>query len=147
VTAGSVVLDASATASWLLPDAAGAASQRAYAQLRRGAIEAHAPELWLWECANIIANSAKRRRVSPADALLTWSVLDAIRSHVELVAPVPAQVRAALALAIELGLSAYDGAYLWLAVSLGLPLLTHDRQLAAAARTQSVRVLTLADIR
>lgn len=146
MSAQGVVLDASVTAAWLLPDEAGDASRHAYAQLRRGRLEAHAPELWLWECGNIIANGVKRRRVTPADALLTWSVLDAIRSRVELTAPLPSQAQAALGLAIDHGLSLYDGAYLWLAMALKLPLLTHDRQLADAARRQSVGVLTLDEI-
>jgi len=146
VTSDALVLDTSVTATWLLPDEHDDASRRAYARLRRGAVEAHAPELWLWECGNIIANSVKRRRVTPADALLTWSVLDAIRSRVDLASFAPAQVRACLVLAMDHGLSIHDSAYLWLALSLKLPLLTHDKRLAAAAAAQSVNVLNLADL-
>jgi predicted nucleic acid-binding protein len=137
------VLDASVTAAWLLPDEHTESARRVYAKLRAQAIGAHAPELWLWECGNIIANSVKRGRMTPADALLTWSVLDAVRSRVELTQLEPGQVRACLVLALDLGLSIYDGAYLWLAKSLGLPLLTHDERLGRAARKQSVRLLTL----
>ena len=44
-----VVLDASVTATWLLPDEASEASQKVFVRIRRGSLVAHAPELWLWE--------------------------------------------------------------------------------------------------
>ncbi len=105
-----------------------------------------APELWLWECGNVIANAVKRRRLSTEDALLTWSVLDAIRSRIELRAQQPAQVRATLILAIDHALSIYDAAYLWLAASQSLPLLTHDRLLASAAGRLSIAVVRLEEL-
>jgi predicted nucleic acid-binding protein len=139
-----VVLDASVAAAWLLPDEACEASRGVYVRARRGSLVLHAPELWLWECGNIIASGVKRRRLSAEDALLTWSVLDAIRVRVELASPAPAQVRAALVLALDHGLSLYDAAYLWLAASLRLPLLTTDRGLARAAEASAVPVVDMA---
>jgi len=146
VSVAAVVLDASTTAAWLLPDEASEASRAAYRRVRRGALELHAPQLWLWECGNIIANGVKRRRVSPEDALLTWSVLDAVRVRVELTAPEPSQVRAALVLAIDHGLSLYDAAYLWLALSLRLPLLTADSKLRRAAIDNALVVVAFDDV-
>ena len=140
------VLDASVTAAWLLPDEASDASRAAYVPMRRGSLVLHAPELWLWECGNIIANGVRRRRITAEDALLTWSVLDAIRARVELTLPEPAQARAALTLAIDHGLSIYAAAYLWLALSLRIPLLTIDAALARAAKASDVRVVGLADL-
>ena len=139
-----VVLDASVAAAWLLPDEASEASRRVYVRMRRGSLVLHAPELWLWECGNIIASSVRRHRVTPEDALLTWSVLDAIRVRVELATPAPAQVRAALVLGLDHGISLYDAAYLWLAKSLRLPLLTADRVLARAAAAAAVPVVDMA---
>jgi predicted nucleic acid-binding protein len=141
-----VVLDASVAAAWLLPDEASEASRRVYVRMRRGSLVLHAPELWLWECGNIIASGVRRRRLSPEDALLTWSVLDAIRVRVELATPAPAQVRSALVLALDQGLSLHDAAYLWLAKSLRLPLLTADRVLARAAESAQVRVVDMAAV-
>ncbi len=146
MSVAAAVVDASATAAWLLPDESSDASRSAYARLRRGDLRLQAPELWLWECGNIIANGVKRRRLSADDALLTWSVLDAVRTRVELTAPAPAQARAALVLAIDHGLSLYDAAYLWLAMSLRQPLLTSDRRLAAAAAKSAVVTLALTDV-
>jgi predicted nucleic acid-binding protein len=137
------VLDASVTATWLLPDEQSEASDRLYGKLRASLVDAHAPELWLWECGNIIANGVKHRRIAPDDGVLVWSVLDAIRTRVELALLEPPQARACLLLGFEHGLSMHDAAYLWLAMSLKLPLLTHDERLAAAARGRKVEVLTV----
>ncbi len=146
MTAVVAVLDASIAAAWFLPDEASEASDNAYALMRRGTLVLHAPELWLWECGNIVANSVKRRRLSVADALLAWSAVDSIRSRIELLAPEPAQAASALPIALEHGLSLYDAAYLRLAVSLQIPLLTADRALARAALANAVPVLTLPDL-
>jgi predicted nucleic acid-binding protein len=143
MSAEAFVLDASVMAGWLLPDEHTPASRRAYAKLRANTVDAHAPELWLWECGNIIANGVKRARVTPADGMLLWSVLDAVRSRVELATLEPAQVRACLVLAVDEALSIYDAAYLWLAMSLKLPLLTHDERLGRAASRHAVAVLTV----
>lgn len=137
------VLDASVTATWLLPDEHSDASRRLYARVRGGTVDVHAPELWLWECGNIVANAVRRGRATADDAMLLWSVLDAVRTRVELSVLEPAQVRACLALALEHGLSIYDAAYLWLALSLKVPLLTHDERLSAAAGRAGAAVLTV----
>ena len=146
MSARSLVVDASVAAAWLLPDEASAESRRVYALLRRGAVDLHAPDLWLWQCGNVIANAVKRRRLSAPDALLTWSVLDAVRTRVALTAMQTAQVRAALVIAIDHSLSIYDAAYLWLASSSRLPLLSHDKLLGAAAARLSIAVLRLEDV-
>lgn len=145
MSAEAFVLDASVTAGWLLPDESTAQSERLYARLRARTVDAHVPELWLWECGNVIANAVRRARLTPEDALLTWSILDAVRSRVELAVLKPAQARACLVLAIDNALSIYDGAYLWLAMSLKLPLLSHDQRLARAARSRGVQVLRVED--
>jgi len=146
VRLGAAVLDASITATWFLPDEASEASDDAYAQMRRGALVFHAPELWLWECGNIISNAVKRRRLTAADALLAWSAVDSIRTRVVFAEPQPGHVSAALKLALDHGLSVYDAAYLRLASSLGLPLLTSDRALGRAASANGVRALSLKDL-
>ena len=143
MAADAFVLDSSVTASWLLPDEQSEQSDRVYAKLRANLVDAHAPDLWLWECSNVIANGVRQARITPQDGLLMWSVLDAVRTRVELATLHPAQNRACMALGFDLGLSVYDASYLWLAMSLKLPLLTRDPDLAAAAARQSVKVLTV----
>lgn len=140
------VLDASVTASWLLPDEHTVPARRAFAKLRSGVLDVHAPELWLWECGNIVVNGVRRQRVAAEDASLLWSVLDAVRSRVQLAVLEPAQVRACAMLAVESGLSIYDSVYLWLALSMNLPLMTHDRRLREAARGHGAETLALDDV-
>jgi predicted nucleic acid-binding protein len=137
------VLDASVTATWLLPDEHTDASRRLFAGVRSGNVELHAPDLWLVECGNIIVNAVRRKRTTAANALALWQVLDSVRTRCQLYQPEPPQVRAALALALERKLSLYDATYLWLALSLSLPLLTQDSLLARAAKAQGVVVVSL----
>lgn len=145
VSTEAFVLHTSATAAWLLPDAHSAAADRVYTRVRASTVDVHAPDSWLWECGNIIAGAVRHGRVDSADALLMWSVLDAVRTRVELSTLEPNQVRACLVLAMDHGLSIHDAAYLWLAKSLGLPLLTHDEALARACAALKVPVLSLED--
>jgi predicted nucleic acid-binding protein len=146
VTHGAFVLDASVTATWLLPDEQSAAADRVYARVRASVVDAHAPDLWLWECTNIIANGVKRGRIRVENGVQAWTLLDAVRTRVELATLEPAQTRACLTLAFDLGLSVYDAGYLWLAMSLNLPLLTRDAKLAAAAARQSVPVIGVEEV-
>jgi predicted nucleic acid-binding protein len=139
------VLHSSVTAAWLLPEAQSPEADRVYARLRASVVDAHAPELWLWECGNLIAEARRQGRLSADDGLLVWSVLDAVRTRVELATFEPAQARACLVLAFDAGLTLHDAAYLWLARSLKLPLLTHDERLAEAAGRCSVSVITAKD--
>ncbi len=139
------VLDASIAAPWFLPDEASAASERVYALMRRGSLVLHAPELWLWECSNIIVSAVKRRRLVAADALLAWSAVDSVRGRLEFIEPQPGHVAEAMRLALVHGLSVYDAAYLRLAQSLQLPLFTADRSLGRAATASGVHALGLKD--
>ena len=140
------VLDASVTAAWLLPDKASEHTRRLYAMIRRDEVEPQAPSSWQWECANILANGLRRGRI-PASAIEgLWSVLEAVRHRVDLHELAPAQHKAALGVAIDSKLSAYDAAYLWLARSLNLPLLTFDPKLSAAAPACGVKLLDIATL-
>ena len=146
MTVDAFVLHPSVTATWLLPEGHDEASRRVYARLRASTVDAHAPEHWLWECGDLIANGVRRSRIAAADAMLVWSVLDAIRTRVELVPLQPAQLRACLALGIDDGLSASEAAYLWLSMSLRRPLLARDDRLAAAAARHRVTMLAPEDV-
>jgi len=140
------VLDASVTAAWLLPDAANDHTRRLYGRIRRDEVEPQAPNLWQWECANILANGVRRGRIPQASIEGLWSVLEAVRHRVELHELAPPQHKAALAIALDAGLSAYDAGYMWLARSLNLPLLTFDQRLAQAAPACGVRILDIASL-
>lgn len=88
----------------------------------------HAPQLLDTEFANVALQ--KSRRGFPEDALQQalsdW--------HSGPVALHRIDAAAACRLGLQLGLTAYDAAYVWLAAELKAPLLTFDRRLAEAAR-------------
>lgn len=87
----------------------------------------HAPTLLPFEFANV-ARSKSRAGAPQARVLAALQTFDDLRIELH---PVPATRLHALALGS--GLTAYDAAYLALAVSLGAPLLTLDQKLADAA--------------
>ena len=140
------VLDASVTAAWLLPDEASEHTRRLYALIRRDEVEPQAPNLWQWECVNIIANGVRRGRIPQAAVEGIWSMLESIRHRVELHELAPPQHKASLGIALDGGLSAYDAGYLWLARSLNLPLATFDRRLADAANRSGIGLLDLSTL-
>jgi len=140
------VLDASVTAAWLLPDEASEHTRRLYKLIRRDEVEPQAPNLWQWECVNILANGVRRGRIPQTAVEGLWGVLDAIRHRVELHDLAPAQHKASLAVAMDAGLSAYDAGYMWLARSLNLPLATFDKRLIDAAPACGVKLLDLSSL-
>ena len=140
------VLDASVTAAWLLPDNASEATRRLYTRIRRDEVDPHAPNLWQWECGNLIASGVNAGRIPHTSVEGLWGVLEAIRHRVELHELAPAQHKAVLDVALETGLPTYDAAYLWLARSLKLPLATFDTAQAKAAKKSGVALLDLNDL-
>jgi len=140
------VLDASVTAAWLLPDQASAQTRKLYARIRRDEVEPQAPNLWQWECANILANGVRRGRIPTESLEGLWGVLEAIRHRVELHELAPPQHKAALTIAVDAGLSAHGAGYMWLARSLNLPLATFDQRLIAAAPACGVKLLDLSTL-
>lgn len=141
----SFVMDASVTAAWLLPEAASAQTQRLYARIRRDEVDPQAPNLWQWECSNLIAAGVNNGRIPHASVEGLWGVLEAIRHRVELHELAPAQYKAVLDVALDTGLPVYDAAYLWLAQSLRLPLATFDAAQIAAARKRGIALWAAED--
>ncbi|MBW8465624.1 type II toxin-antitoxin system VapC family toxin, partial [Acidovorax sp.] len=90
------VLDASVTAAWLLPDAASEQTRRLYTLIRRDEVEPQAPNLWQWECSNLISSGVHSGRIPAASVEGLWSVLEAIRHRVELHDLAPAQHKAVM---------------------------------------------------
>jgi predicted nucleic acid-binding protein len=89
----------------------------------------HAPALFGLEMANATVNRCKR---TPAQAdRLIAGFRHVMQMPISLHEVDPIVV---FAIATESGLTAYDAAYLWLSRHLGAPLVTLDKQLAAAAR-------------
>jgi predicted nucleic acid-binding protein len=131
-----LVVDASVAAAWVLPDESSAATD---ALLNRMAIEGAAvPDLLWHELRNIFLMAARRGRLPATE--VAPSLLRLRRLPVETV-PVAASGDAAItALAAKRSLTAYDAAYLQLAIDRGLPLATADKALREAAPAEGVPI-------
>lgn len=133
-----VVLDASAALALAMPDEAAAAEQVA-AHLSHAAPTA--PDLFVYEVANVLATAQRHGRLSASSARRIADLIERLDVRLER----PAPVAELAALAVGLGLSAYDAAYLQLAERQGCPLITGDARLAGIARMQGVTVLPVSD--
>ena len=129
------VLDASVTACWALEDEADPQADLAYRRIRTE--EAVVPSLWWFEVRNILVVNERRKRITQSVTTTFLREVTRLPIRVDRI-PVEAEV---LRLARVHRLSVYDAAYLELARREGLPLATLDRDLAGAARTESVPIL------
>lgn len=126
-----IVIDASAVASWLLPDE----TSGAYAEILQNG-ELHAPVLFWAEMRNILVISGRRGRLTDNMVSEAISILDALNVNLDN-APDGNRV---LQLARGHDLTVYDAIYLELALRLQTPFLTLDKKLAKAAERESIRV-------
>jgi predicted nucleic acid-binding protein len=132
-----LVIDSSAALSWCFEDEASPRSDALFEQVRdQGAL---VPGLWHLEVANVLLQAERRGRIAPAD----------VTTRLGLIAELPIATdsetterawREILALARAEGLTTYDATYLELAIRRGLPLLTKDEALIAAAERTGVPV-------
>jgi predicted nucleic acid-binding protein len=121
-----VVVDASAFAAIAFSEPHG---ERVLAQLE-GADALTAPAIFPFELASA---AWTKMRARPAEApALRDNLADALQRRVVLRR---VDFVAVVELALRTNLTAYDASYLWLARSLGVPLVTLDRKLAAHAET------------
>jgi predicted nucleic acid-binding protein len=129
------VVDASIAAGWLLPDERTEIADAL--AMRMQSEDALAPDLFWHEIRSLMVTAARRNRIPEAALYLS----------LERLATVPLRNAGAsdaltvARLAIRHGLSAYDAAYLDLALREKAPLATLDKKLAAAARAEKVVVL------
>lgn len=137
----SFVLDNSVAMLWLLPQSNVAGTDLANKVLDRLlTTNAAVPSLWRLEVTNVIAKSLRLNKISQAQA----STFIALLEDLDISIDVQTDQRAfhdTLDLARRYVLSAYDAAYLELALRNGLPLATLDTKLDAAARQAGVVVV------
>lgn len=134
----SFVLDNSVAMRWFFGD--GSARELAYAREVLDAMKAEAaivPGLWSLEAANVLARAEGTGLVSEARSETFIGMLQKLDISVDPATPVHA-LAATLQLARRHKLSAYDAAYLELALRSGLPLATLDEKLLKAARKAGV---------
>ena len=128
------VVDASIAGAWLLPDEDNALAERA--MIRMAEEDAVAPDLLRHEIRSILLSAEKRERIS---ADFVHSALSRFRG-LPLRLSGPGDDTEVVRLSRKYRLSAYDAAYLALALLEQLPLATLDRRLADAARAEGVDI-------
>ncbi len=132
-----LVLDASLTLAWALPDEASGYSDAILKTVASG--RAWVPAIWPHEVANGLVMAQKRRRFTAAQRIafveeLLKLPIEVDRQSVRSVLDSHAQ------LAEQYALTAYDAAYLDLALRKGMPLATQDKALRTAAEKAGVKL-------
>jgi predicted nucleic acid-binding protein len=125
-----VVLDASLTLAWALPDEASTYTDAILRFVASG--KAWVPDLWAHEVANGLVMAQRRGRITAAQRALF--IEEVFKLPIEVVrAPSRSVLELQAELADRYSLTVYDAAYLDLALRKGLPLATQDKALCAAA--------------
>ncbi len=132
------VLDSSIALTWCFDDETSPDTERLLDRVRdEGAI---VPGLWYVELGNVLLQAEKRGRITVSGVAGRLALLRDLPLTTDQETTARAW-REILALARTEGLTTYDATYLELALRHGLPLLTKDKDLAAAARRLGVVVL------
>jgi predicted nucleic acid-binding protein len=133
-----LVMDASSALSWCFEDESG---PEADALIEKVAAEgAVVPVLWALEIANGLVVAERRGRIKPAHSAAFIAMLEELPIAADRATGSRA-LHETMSLAREHGLTAYDAAYLELAMRLGLPLATSDRDIGAAAKGAGVALV------
>jgi predicted nucleic acid-binding protein len=133
------VVDCSVTMAWCFEDEADAYAATVLKALARN--RAIVPALWPYEVANVLLIAERHRRLRQADATRFLTLLGALPLEID-AALTLSSVSSLRTLAREHRLSAYDAAYLDLAIREGVPLATRDTALRNAARAVTIRLFT-----
>jgi predicted nucleic acid-binding protein len=133
VTPGGLVVDASVSAAWFLPDEATPYTEAALQATADR--EVVVPALWLLEMGNLLLGAARRGRIDDAKRRELVARAQALRVRVD---REPVTMTTLDDLAARHGLTTYDAAYLELALRRGLPLATRDSALGTAMAAAGV---------
>lgn len=126
-----LVIDASVALALVIPDEQSDWAEEVMSVVAR--TSARAPMLWEYEVASGLRNAERRGRISAQDVDDAVAVLS--RLPISLEQP---SAQALLRLSREHALTAYDAAYLAVAVRHRIPLASQDHALETAARTEGV---------
>jgi predicted nucleic acid-binding protein len=130
-----LVLDNSIVMAWSFVDETNDYAERVLDSLAE--VEAVVPGLWPLEVANALLMGERRKRSTQAETLKWIAILNSLPINID----EDTNARAwdeTLNLAREHNLTAYDAAYLELAIRRELPLATIDKQLKQAAASIGV---------
>ncbi|MCD4750894.1 MAG: type II toxin-antitoxin system VapC family toxin [Thermoanaerobaculales bacterium] len=129
------VLDCSVTMSWVFSDERTPDTTELLQSLTEDV--AVVPQIWSFEVANVLLVATRRGRIKHNDQLHLVAAITALPIEVDRESHSQA-LTATLNIASEQGLSAYDAAYLELALRRSLPLATLDRRLRSTCAAVGV---------
>ena len=132
------VVDASVSAAWFLPDEASADTEAALQATTTS--DVWVPSLWLLEISNLLLRAQRRKRITADKRRELAAAATALRIRVDREA---VAISALDEIVARHGLSAYDAAYLELALRRGLPLATQDEALIVAMAKAGVPAAVL----
>lgn len=130
-----IVVDASIALAWCFPDETSAYAETVLVGL--GGETMLVPAIWELEVANAIMVGLRRKRLEMPGVEQFLSLIEQL-APMQDARPVVEHMRDVLPLAAEHGLTAYDAAYLELALRRHALLATLDDKLLAAARAAGV---------
>ena len=136
-TTTGIVIDASVALAWCFPDEASEYADGVLVAL--DGRTAMVPAVWPVEVANALLVGERRKRIRQPEARRFVELLKGL-SILEDGQPFADTVSNILPLAREHDLSAYDAAYLDVAVRHGAPLATLDKALQKAGRAAGVKI-------
>ncbi len=131
------VLDSSFALALGLPDETSESAERFMARLTPGT-PLWVPTLWGYEIANALLTAERRGRIREAEAARVLEIAFSLPLEIDSSSTAETLWRLRL-LGKEHGLTAYDAAYLELALRRQLSLATLDRDLLKAAKTAGVQ--------
>jgi predicted nucleic acid-binding protein len=131
------ILDCSVTMSWCLENEKNKDSEQAlYLLAKKKAI---VPCIWTLEVINVLRVAERQNRISSADSNTFISLLNTFPIEVDVNSD--SLNRKILDIIREHALSAYDAAYLELAIKYNAPLASFDKLLNKVAKKEGVEVL------
>ena len=130
------VIDASIAVAWCFDDEKTQFTERTLDQIADGA-EVVVPALWPFEVANALLIAERRKRLTTAQSTAFLNELESLNISID-AASLLRTFNQVLVEARQYNLTAYDAAYLELALRRGLPLATLDDNLKKAAKAVGV---------
>ena len=128
------ILDCSVYMSWCLREETSGVSSRILNSLTKNTIVV--PSLWLYEVANTLAVSVRRKKLTTAEAQML--VNDIPLLSISFDAPMVENVSRVFQVANEYKLSAYDAAYVELALRLNIPIASLDKDIIRVSKKTGI---------
>lgn len=132
------VLDCSVTMAWCFEDESNDYSENALTALEK-ACRAKTPSIWRLEVINVLLFAERKKRINPLIANNFKNALTILPIEIDISAD-KRVFDTVYELARELKLTAYDAAYLELALREQLPIATSDSALIKAAKNINVEI-------